>query len=416
MSTRSIRQIVKVMKSGRHIFACLSIALMLFLITDSYTMAQQAPVRPARPPFPMGNRVVSPEILPDNRVTFRIEAKQASEVAISGEWMGMGASEKMTKNDAGMWSITLSLAPEFYGYTFKVDGVTVLDPSNAQINRDGSRSSSVLLVPGKESELYAINKVPHGTLSKVWYDSPTLGLTRRMYVYTPPGYESSTERYPVLYLLHGGGGDEDAWTTLGRANYILDNLIAQGKAKPMLVIMTNGNPGQAAAPGSAPVVERVQTPPSQGGIGEMASGKFEESIVKDVIPFIEGHYRVLTGRENRALSGLSMGGMQTMTTTQNYPGMFDYIGVMSMGLVDRNAMGLKGNDNLDAKLDALRDSGFKLYWVGVGKDDFGYEGVTNLRKKLDEHNFKYVYRETTGGHTWANWRIYLSEVATLFFK
>jgi enterochelin esterase-like enzyme len=388
----------------------------LSLATQTFAQEQQAPSAPAaRPAFQMGNAVVSPEILPDNKVIFRLDAKNASEVTINGEWMSMGAAEKLIRDDTGLWSATLGpLAPEFYGYTFNVDGATVLDPSNAQIKRDGSRNASILLVPGRESELYTANNVPHGTLSRVWYDSPTLGSARRMYVYTPPGYENSRKRYPVLYLLHGGGGDEDAWTTLGRAHYILDNLIAQGKAKPMIVVMTNGNPLQAAAPGDNPV-EPVQAS-FMASASAMGSGKFEEGLIKDVIPYIKRHYRVLAGRKNRALAGLSMGGMQTMNTAQNHPDMFHYIGVMSMGLMDMTDMGVQADQDLDSKIEALKKSGYKLYWIACGKDDFTYEGVTKLRKKLDEHNFRYVYRESTGGHTWANWRIYLSELAPQLFR
>jgi enterochelin esterase family protein len=168
---------------------------------------------------------------------------------------GAEARENLVRNDTGLWVTTLGpLPPEFYGYTFLVDGVTILDPSNPQIKRDGVRNASVLLVQCKESDLYSVKNIQHGTLSRVWYESPTLSLIRRMYIYTPPGYEDSKSKYPVLYLLHGGGGDEDAWTTLGRAHIILDNLIAQGKAKPMIIVMTNGNANQAAAQGDSPVL------------------------------------------------------------------------------------------------------------------------------------------------------------------
>ena len=360
-----------------------------------------------------GSPVVSPEILPDNQVTFRLFAPEAATVSVNGEWMEMGQSQDLVRNDTGLWSATLGpLEPEFYGYSFYVDGVQVPDPSNPLIKRDGVRIANELLIRGQQSELYAVNNVPHGTLSKVWYDSPTLGLERRMYVYTPPGYENSKEDYPVLYLLHGGGGDEDAWTTLGRANYIMDNLIAQGRIVPMVVVMTNGNPDQAAAPGARP----PETNEQQGPAGGMGSGLFEKSLINDVIPYIESHYQVLTDRAHRALTGLSMGGLQTLNLSENYPEMFDYYGVMSMGLMDMSNMGVPPNENLDQQIETLKNSGYKLYWIGVGKDDFLYESVVNLRQKLDEHNFKYLYRESTGGHEWANWRIYLSEFAPMLFK
>jgi enterochelin esterase family protein len=396
--------------------------LMLFMTVAMYTVAQEpAAERPAprRPSFQWGPRIISPEIHPDNTVTFRLIAPQATRVTISGEWMtGFGASEELIKNDTGLWSLTLGpLKPEFYGYTFNVDGVQVLDPANALIKRDGTRNASILLVTaGNESDLYAVQNVPHGTLSKVWYDSPTLKMTRRMYVYTPPGYENNEKSYPVFYLFHGAGGDEDAWTTLGLAPRILDNLIAQGKAKPMIVVMTNGNPFIAAAPGEAPEIP-VPDEQAAAGPGNMGSGLFEESLVKDVVPFIENHYRVIANKDNRAIAGLSMGGMQTQNITNNNPEMFSYIGIMSMGLMSRRAMGMEDTGpDFGEKLEGLKKSGVKLYWIGCGKEDFLYASVQTLRDTLDTHDFSYIYRESTGGHTWTNWRIYLSELAPLLFR
>jgi enterochelin esterase-like enzyme len=366
----------------------------------------------ARPAFKMPVVIRSAEILPDNSVIFRLLSKDAGTIAVSGDWMpGFGASVPMVKNDTNLWSLTVGpLKPELYSYTFLIDGVRVIDPNNPQVKRDGSRNESMFLIPGTESDLYTVKNVPHGTLTKVWYESPTLKLTRRMYVYTPAGYEDNQVKYPVFYLLHGGGGDEDAWTTLGRTCQIMDNLISQGKAKPMIVVMPNGNPGQAAVFTDAPVVPAVSAP------YDMGMGLFEESMVKDIIPYVESHYRVIADRDNRALAGLSMGGMQTLTLTGNYPYMFGYIGVMSMGLVDVSTMGLKPDPDQDTKFEALKNSGFKLYWVGVGKDDFLYKSVQSLRTSLDKHGLKYIYRESTGGHSWANWRIYLSEFAPQLFR
>ena len=366
----------------------------------------------ARPAFKMPVVIKSAEILPDNSVIFRLLSKDAGTIAVSGDWMpGFGASVPMVKNDTNLWSLIVGpLKPELYSYTFLIDGVRVMDPNNPQVKRDGSRNESMFLIPGTESDLYTVKNVPHGTLTKVWYESPTLKLTRRMYVYTPAGYEDNQVKYPVFYLLHGGGGDEDAWSTLGRTCQIMDNLISQGKAKPMIVVMPNGNPGQVAAFTDAPVVSAVSAP------YDMGMGLFEESMVKDIIPYVESHYRVIADRDNRALAGLSMGGMQTLTLTGNYPYMFGYIGVMSMGLVDVSTMGLKPDPDQDTKFEALKNSGFKLYWVGVGKDDFLYKSVQSLRTSLDKHGLKYTYRESTGGHSWANWRIYLSEFAPQLFR
>ncbi len=401
------------------------LGIVLSLSFSSGINGQNVPSTPApaapRPNRQMGPRIISPQIQPDNKVTFRIYAPHSIGVAINGEWMsGSVPRENLVRNDTGLWSTTLGpLNPEFYGYSFIVDGVTVLDPSNPLIKRDGMRNASVLLVPGKESDLYSVKNIPHGTLSKVWYESPTLNLTRRTYIYTPPGYESNAKtKYPVLYLLHGAGGDEDAWTTLGRTPIILDNLIAQGKAKPMIIVMTNGNASQMAASGEAPEPARNETRVT-GGPGGMASGKFEESVVKDVIPFIESHYRVLKDKNNRALAGLSMGGMQTQNISNNNPDLFSYIGVFSMGIMNFNQSNTNANANandLGLKINALKNSGIKLYWIGCGKDDFVYASVKTLRETLDKYNFKYTYRESTGGHTWANWRIYLSEFAPLLFK
>jgi enterochelin esterase family protein len=303
----------------------------LFLLVTLSTYSQETSKKPVNQPAPgpafrMPFALKSAEILPDNSVTFRLLSKDASSVEVSGDWMpGFGTSVPMVKNDTNLWTLTVGpLKPELYSYTFLIDGIRVIDPNNPLVKRDGTRNESMLLIPGEESDLYMVKNIPHGTLSKVWYESPTLKLNRRMYVYTPAGYEDSQTRYPVFYLLHGGGGDEDAWTTLGRTCQIMDNLISQGKAKPMIVVMPNGNPGQAAAFTDAFVNPSVSAP------YDMGLGLFEESMVKDIIPYVESHYRVVADRDHRALAGLSMGGMQTLTLTGNYPYMFGYIGVMSM--------------------------------------------------------------------------------------
>jgi enterochelin esterase-like enzyme len=400
------------------------IVTMVTLISASFTLSGQqtkAPAAaPARPQFRMPPRIVSPEILPDNKVTFRIYAKDASKVSISGEWQsGFNASEALVRNDTGLFVLTVGpLKPELYGYNFIVDGVSAIDPNNVQVRRDGARYASFFIVPGPESDLYIQkNGVPHGNISKVWYNSTVLGMDRRVYIYTPAGYESGTQKYPVFYLLHGAGGDEDAWTNMGRAAQIMDNLIAQGKAKPMVVVMTNGNANQVGAQ------NEITNPPVEGDMMaayQKLQGKFESHLVKDLVPFIEKNYRVLKDEDNRAIAGLSMGGMHTQTITNDNPGMFGYIGVFSMGIMSFGQQQQQDIDKLnqerDVKIEALKKSGYKLYWIGCGKDDFVYQGVITLRNTLDKHNFKYTYRESTGGHTWANWRIYLSEFAPLLFK
>lgn len=401
----------------------LIVTLVAILLTSLSASGQQpttpAAVPAARPQFRTPPRVVSPEILPDNSVAFRVYAKDATKITVSGEWQtGPNSSEALIKGDTGMFMLTVGpLKPELYGYSFIVDGVSTIDPNNVMVRRDGTRYASYFIIPGAESDLYIQkNNVPHGNVSKVWYNSPVLGMDRRMYVYTPAGYEKNNQKYPVFYLLHGAGGDEDAWTDMGRAAQIMDNLIAQGKAKPMLVIMTNGNANQAGAQNV------VTNAPVQGdGMGayQRLAGKFEAHLVKDLIPFIDKNYRVLSDKDNRAIAGLSMGGAQTQTITNDNPGMFGYIGVFSMGIMNfgqQNQDAAKLDKERDTKIEALKKSGYKLYWIGCGKDDFVYQSVINLRNTLDKHNFKYVYRESTGGHTWANWRIYLSEFAPQLFK
>ena len=241
-------------------------------------------------------------------------------------------------------------------------------------------------------------------------------MDRRVYVYTPAGYGKDNKKYPVFYLLHGAGGDEDAWTDMGRAAQIMDNLIAQGKAKPMIVVMTNGNANQT---GAQNVVTDIPLQGDMMAAYQKLAGKFEAHLVKDLIPFIEKNYNVLKDKNNRAIAGLSMGGMHTQTITNDNPGMFSYIGVFSMGIMNfgqQNQDIAKLDQERDTKIEALKKSGYKLYWIGVGKDDFVYQSVITLRSTLDKHNFKYTYRESTGGHTWANWRIYLSEFAPLLFR
>jgi enterochelin esterase-like enzyme len=352
-------------------------------------------------------RVISPEVSDDKRITFRIFAPEAKSVKLYGEWItDLTKVETLQRNDTGLFQVTVGpVATEIYGYNFILDGVTIIDPSNPLVRRDGQRNASLVLVPGKESALYGAEKVPHGDLSKVWYDSPTLGMERRMYIYTPPGYEKGDMSYPVLYLLHGGGGDEDAWTTMGRAPYILDNLIAQGLAKPMLVVMPNGNAYQAAGPGDAPAAAAPRP-------ADFASsrGKFEESLVKDIIPYVEKNYRVIKNKDARSIAGLSMGGGHTTTTTNNNPALFSYIGVFSAGA--RNV-----DDEYRAKLKAIKDNKVKLYYVACGVDDkLAWQGSQTLVSELKKLDMPYKFRESGGGHTWANWRIYLSELAPVLFK
>jgi len=259
-----------------------------------------------------------------------------------------------------------------------------------------------------------VNKVAHGTVSKVWYESPTAGLTRRCTVYTPAGYETSGKDYPVLYLLHGIGGDENAWSELGRAAQILDNLIAQGKAEPMLVVMTNGNISQEACPGETSEGFRVPTMM----LPKTMEGSFETAF-PDVVKFVEKTYRVKKDKAHRAIAGLSMGGFHSLFISINNPDLFGYIGLFSAA-VDQQQPDANGHPEIyadrNAKIDGLFAKNPNLFWIGIGKTDFLIKNNNDLRAYLDSKGHKYIYLETDGGHIWRNWRIYLSEFTPLLFK
>lgn len=395
-------------------FQICAITALLFV---SNAVSQQA--SPARP--------VSPEIHPDRSVTFRLSAPQATDVTLNGSWE-RARDIKMTKDDNGVWSATVGpLGAQLWGYWYMVDGVKALDPGNGETQRDGSRIDNLLMVSGPESDLWDFKDVPHGTIHAVWYPSPILKQARRrMYIYTPFGYEAGQDRYPVLYLLHGGGGDEDAWVTMGRANVILDNLMALGKVKPMIVVMPNGNASQTVSQGYAygptPALQSVQAPappPLQTAAGPGGArpvrppvpypGSYPESLVKDVIPFVEKNYRVIADKNSRAIAGLSMGGGQTLAATNNNPGFFGYIGVFSSG--PRVA-----DEAFEAQLEAVKAGDVKFYWTGAGSTDMAREGTMNLHELLEKHGFKTSYKEIPGNHYWFLWRDFLGEYASLLFR
>ena len=259
---------------------------------------------------PQRNTVVSPEILADHSVIFRVFAPYADTIKLRGTMIADFSELAMEKNDSGIFEIQIGpLTPDIYVYTFRVDGVVTLDPSNNIVVRDGSYIESRLMIPGPMTDLYDVKEVPHGKVAAVWYPAPSMDMTRRCLVYTPPGYDHSSASYPVLYLLHGGGGDEEAWISRGRTNYILDNLIHQGKAKPMIVVIPNGNSSATSAPGETPLDLRLQQESNTLGLPRaMVGDKIPQSLVNDLIPYIEANFRIKPGRENRALAGLSMGG------------------------------------------------------------------------------------------------------------
>ncbi|MBN2173050.1 MAG: esterase [Bacteroidales bacterium] len=363
-----------------------------------------------------GQEIVSPEIHEDCSVTFRVQAPDATKVTISGDWMPSQGftpgSEEMVKDEKGVWTYTSDiLSPELYSYTFTVDGFKSTDPNNPFIVRDVSSTMNIFIIGGLQADLYKVNDIPHGTLASRWYDSPGLGIDRKITVYTPPGYETSKEKYPVMYLLHGAGGDEEAWSTLGRAAQILDNLISQGKANPMIVVMPNGNVTQDAAPGAGS--DGFYKP--QFMAPKTMDGTYEANFM-DIVKFVESNYRVKADKANRAIAGLSMGGFHSLHISRYFPNTFDYVGLFSAAIMTREDATGKVYSNFDETLKKQMDNGYKLYWIGIGKEDFLYESNKEFREKLDKMGMKYSYMETGGGHIWKNWRVYLSEFVPLLFR
>ena len=315
----------------------------------------------------------------------------------------------MTHLEDGVWEYTSEpLASELYYYWFIVDGIDhVADPSNSYVMRDVGSQMNYFIIPGERGDLYSAQNVPHGTLSRVWAKMSD-GRERRMTIYTPAGYESGKGRYPVLYLLHGMGGDEEAWVATGRVAEIMDNLIAQRKAEPMIVVMTNGCTKHVAAPGYSH--EGMWSPYMSGSM----DGSFER-LFPSVVEWVDTHYRTLSKAEARAIAGLSMGGFHSMHISKEYPAMFDYVGLFSAA-VFRGEKGVDVYENIEEKLAKQFAADPKLYWIAIGKDDFLYEENVEYRKLLDKCGYEYTYRETGDGHIWRNWRIYLTEFAQLIFK
>lgn len=357
--------------------------------------------------------IVSPQINDDNTVTFRLHAPKAVKVQVAGDFLAGGIAE-LTETPGGVWEYTTPepLSPELYCYWFFVDGLRINDPSNVFLIRDVTTIMNIFIIGGERADLYKVNDVPHGTVARRWYDSPTLGMKRRLTIYTPAGYETGRAAYPVLYLLHGMGGDEEAWSTLGRATQILDNLIAQGKAKPMIVVMTNGNAACEAAPGESaeglvqPIYNRPKT----------MDGSFEESF-PEVVKFIDSNYRTVRNKYGRAIAGLSMGGFHSMHISKEYPDMFDYVGLFSAAVMSGREDGKTSTvyEDWQSKLEVQFSKHPALYWIAIGTDDFLYKANVDFRAMLDAKGFRYVYYETGEGHIWRNWRIYLSEFLPMLF-
>lgn len=357
--------------------------------------------------------VVSPEIHENKTVTFRLRAPKAVKVQVTGDFLAKGVAD-LVENKEGVWEYTTPepLKPELYGYTFLVDGLKINDPSNVYLIRDVASITNVFIIGGERADLYKVNDVPHGTVSKVWYDSPSLGMDRRLTIYTPAGYETSGKRYPVFYLLHGMGGDENAWSELGRATQILDNLIAQGKAEPMIVVMTNGNAALEAAPGESSLGWEKQ-PTFQ--LPKTMEGSFEMHF-PEVVKFVDKHYRTKANKKNRAIAGLSMGGFHSLHISKQYPDMFNYVGLFSAAIMPGKNVTSPVYEDLEGKLATQFAKKPALYWIAIGKTDFLYKANVEYRKMLDEKGYPYEYFENEDGHIWRNWRIYLSEFAPKLFK
>lgn len=364
--------------------------------------------RPQQPPA-----VISPEVSADRHITFRLLAPRAEEVRLNGgDIQGLDGQPQMKKNDRGVWEVTVGpVAPGAYRYQFNVGGVTTLDPRNPVSSESLGSGWSMVVVPG--SDWMDTKNVPHGAVGSITYYSTALSRFRRMHIYTPPGYEKGNESYPVFYLLHGAGDSDDAWTSVGRANFILDNLIAAGKAKPMIVVMPAGHTRAPGAPG-----------------GQGATAEFVSDFTQDIMPYVESHYRTKNTPESRAIAGLSMGGAQTLNVLIGKLDQFSYVGVYSSGLIGIVPIQRAGGpppapvpnpypweEQNRARLDdANLRKGLRVFWFATGKDDFLLPTTRATLDLFKKHGFTVEFKETEGGHTWLNWRDYLIEFVPRLFQ
>jgi len=361
--------------------------------------------------------VASPEVLADRKITFRISAPRATAVRLNGgDIPNMGPGATMTKDETGVWESTVGPVPSgAYRYSFNVDGITVIDPRSPSVSESLGNVWSLVVVPG--SDLIDTRNVPHGAVAAVTYYSAALSRFRRMHVYTPPDYQTGRGKYPVFYLLHGASDSDDSWGSVGRAGFIMDNLIAAGKAKPMIVVMPAGH------------TRAFGGPPASGA--RPPADEFEQDFVKDVMPAIERNYRTLPSRKDRAIAGLSMGGAQTLNLAIANLDRFAYVGVFSSGLFGAFPVRRPGDTNPPpaanarspwedqhlADLDnAEKKKGLKLFWFSTGKDDFLIQTTRSTVELLKKHRFNVVYEESQGGHTWLNWRDYLIKFAPQLFR
>lgn len=395
-----------------------TILILTAFLLGTYAFAQQA--------LWGGASVESPVVNGDGTVTFRYMAPGAEKITVSGDFLptqkvqtpygefdAPGTAE-LIKKEKGVWEYTtdFKVAPEMYTYTFNVDGQTVIDNNNMWVNRDVSSLTSAFIAPGERADLYMINDVPHGTVLKVWYESSAAGFDRRLSVYLPAGYDPcGNTRYPVVYVLHGIGGDEDAWLAQGRAAQILDNLIAQGKAKPMIAVFTNGNISQEAAPGEN---STGYTHPTMQ-LPKTMEGTFETSF-HEIVNFIDTNFKTVAEKEGRAICGLSMGGFHTLYISLNNPDMFNWSGLFSaaIGVSDTSISPIY--QDFDEKLAKYFSKKPALFWIGCGNTDFLIQANKDFVAKLDAAGYPHEYYENDGGHIWRNWRIYFTEFIPKLFK
>jgi enterochelin esterase family protein len=343
---------------------------------------------------------ISPEVKKDKTVTFRFMAPNAKEVKLSTQVVA--GQQTMTKDEKGLWSVTLGPAePDIYPYCFIVDGVQVADPKNSWIFPNETFQNSVVEIPGDKPQVYTVQNIPHGTVLYRYYYSNELG-TRPILIYTPPGYEQSlNEKYPVFFLLHGTTDTEETWTKVGRANIILDNLIAQGKAKPMIVVMPYGR--------AFPLIAK--------GMGSLRNWdnlqEFQKDFKNYILPFVEKNYRVKTDRESRAIAGFSGGGGTSLYIGLGNPDLFAYVCGYAPGMLQTE---FERNNAVPFANPELTNSRLKLFWLGCGKDDGLFSVLQEYLKVLDEKKIKHQTFITTGGHTWMNCKKFLNETAQLLFK
>jgi enterochelin esterase family protein len=360
---------------------------------EAKTAAKEEPRRPRATGL-----VISPQVSADRKVTFRLRAPEAKEVRVSGDMQN--SSITMEKDDNGVWSVTIGpLAPELYCYSFIVDKLRIADPGNPVLQPTPSPTTSILDIPGDPPLMHDFRDVPHGMVRYHHYRSKATGSLRRMHVYTPPGYDrDATARFPTLYLFHGSGDNDACWAVLGRAHWILDNLLAQGKARPMLIVMTDGHPRPAGLPADAPLLMQVR------------HQTFQKDLLENVIPSIEANYRVRPDRINRAIIGLSMGGSQSLGVGLTNLDQFAWVGGMSAAMRDAEQAQASFLANPSAANEKLR-----LLWIGCGRDDRLVTGSRDFVALLKEKGIKHEYVESAGGHAWPVWRDYLEQFAQKIF-